>query len=99
IDAPLFPLDNDIVQEVASKGLVLVYNLSALDPVAQKKLVDDLVKTMGEGKGGFKITGQSELFPKGMIPVKGKSGEGSGSVSSYKEISSIAEEVGQPDLV
>lgn len=82
-----------MIQEVASKGLVFVYETG--DEEMKKQLVDGLMDTLSSGKKGFKLSKDSELFPKETL---GKAPDG-GSLSTYKELSSLANEMGKPELV
>jgi len=85
--------NNEIIQEVGGKGLTVVYDIGT--SANKQKLLDDLVKIIAEGKSGFKITANSELFPKGFL---GQSPSGQ-NISTYKQICSIAEEMKDPELV
>merc|ERR1712232_390682 len=51
---------SQITQEVASKGLVILYEIG--NEETKKRLVSDLVTTLQTGKTGFKKTMDSELF-------------------------------------
>lgn len=67
---------NDVTQEVASKGLSLVYNLG--DTETKKKLVRSLVDNLSgkNKKKDIKITDDSELM---LFPEDAKAGSGGGS--------------------
>lgn len=62
----------------------------------QKNLVDNLVETLSSGqKSGFKLEDNTTLFPEGTL---GKTPDGS-SLNTYKELCSLASEMGKPELV
>ncbi|XP_039131871.1 LOW QUALITY PROTEIN: proteasome adapter and scaffold protein ECM29-like [Dioscorea cayenensis subsp. rotundata] len=87
---------NDLTQELASKGMSIVYELG--DPSMKHELVNALVGTLtgsGKRKRAIKLMGDSEVFQEGSI------GEtlGGGKLSTYKELCSLANEMGQPDLI
>ncbi|KAJ0985238.1 hypothetical protein J5N97_003594 [Dioscorea zingiberensis] len=87
---------NDLTQELASKGMSIVYELG--DPSMKQELVNALVSTLtgsGKRKRAIKLMGDSEVFQEGSI------GEtlGGGKLSTYKELCSLANEMGQPDLI
>ncbi|XP_058950151.2 proteasome adapter and scaffold protein ECM29 isoform X1 [Pocillopora verrucosa] len=76
---------DDLTQEVASKGLGLVYEHG--DGESKKELVSLLVDTLTNGRRSVQyVTGETKFS------------EGSG-VSTYKELCSIASDLNQPDLV
>jgi hypothetical protein len=76
------------VQEVASRGLVLLFELG--DQNIQQTLVNDLVSTLSGGQQGFKVDQGSQIW--------GVTQEGSG-LTTYKELASLATDMNQPDLV
>lgn len=73
------------LQEVAAKGLSQLYQRCGKD--MQEQLVSSLVRTFSVG--ARKITGDTE------IEINSEKGE----FASYKELCSVATEMGQPDLV
>ena len=80
-------------QESASRGLTLVYekgNRSLKDD-----LIRDLVGSFTETNAGLagKVSDETQLFEPGALPT------GEGSVTTYKDIMSLASEVGDPGLV
>lgn len=89
-----FLADRDsLVQETASRGLSIVYEKG------DKSLRDDLVRDL---VGSFtsttpnlagNVTAETELFEPGALPTD------DGSVTTYKDIMSLASEVGDPSLV
>ncbi|GAB2277082.1 hypothetical protein Dimus_011791 [Dionaea muscipula] len=87
---------NELTQELASQGMSIVYELG--DDSMKKNLVNALVSTLtgsGKRKRSVKLTEDSEVFQEGTI---GES-PGGGKLSTYKELCSLANEMGQPDLI
>ncbi|QYT02203.1 Proteasome component Ecm29 [Trichoderma simmonsii] len=87
----LLPSRDELVQETASRGLSLVHERG--DEQLRAALVKDLVAAF-TGSAQLKVDGDTELFEPGALPT----GEGS-SISSYKDIVSLANEVGDQGLV
>uniref|UniRef100_A0A1X7V2T2 Uncharacterized protein n=1 Tax=Amphimedon queenslandica TaxID=400682 RepID=A0A1X7V2T2_AMPQE len=86
---------NDVLQEVASRGLGLLYEFS--DAQRKEQLLQYLVNTLMEGKGmNVPVSGDTEIFSPSM--KLGKTPEGSG-LSTYKELCSLASDLNKPDLV
>lgn len=86
-------------QELASKGVALCYEVSG--PESKEKLVESLVKTLSGNNGGRKrragdVTDDSEIFESGAL---GKIPGSGNDLTTYKEICSLATDLGQPDLV
>ncbi|GAB4835308.1 hypothetical protein Ancab_000217 [Ancistrocladus abbreviatus] len=87
---------NELVQELASQGMSLVYELG--DDSMKKNLVNLLVSTLtgsGKRKRFVKLVEDTEVFQEGTI---GQSPAG-GKLSTYKELCNLANEMGQPDLI
>ncbi|EPS65152.1 hypothetical protein M569_09623, partial [Genlisea aurea] len=87
---------NELTQELASQGLSIVYELGNDD--MKKNLVNSLVGTLtgsGKRKRTVKLDENSEVFQEGSF---GESPSG-GKISTYKELCSLANEIGQPDLI
>lgn len=87
---------NELTQELASQGMSIVYELG--DASMKKGLVDALVNTLtgsGKKKRAIKLVEDSEVFQDGAV---GESPSG-GKLSTYKELCSLANEMGQPDLI
>ncbi|KAM0057039.1 putative armadillo-like helical, proteasome component Ecm29 [Helianthus debilis subsp. tardiflorus] len=87
---------NELTQELASQGLSIVYELG--DASMKKNLVNALVGTLtgtGKRKRAVKLAEDTEVFQEGSI---GGTLSG-GKLSTYKELCSLANEMGQPDLV
>lgn len=85
---------DELVQETASRGLGLVYEKG------DRKLKDDLVRDLVSSFSSDRQTGlagtvsaETQLFEPGQLPT------GDGSVSTYKDIMSLASEVGDSSLV
>ncbi|KAL3868785.1 hypothetical protein ACJMK2_041546 [Sinanodonta woodiana] len=85
---------DEITQDMASKGLGLVYEICT--PSQKDMLVSELVDTLMAGKRSKQeVTGDTTLFQEGAL---GKTPEGQ-NLSTYKELCSIATDLNQPDLV
>lgn len=87
--------DNDeLSQDVASKGLGLVYELG--NEQDQQELVSTLVETLMTGKRArHEVSGETEVFQGGSL---GKTPDGQ-NLSTYKELCALASDLNQPDLV
>ncbi|SEI31556.1 YALIA101S01e26060g1_1 [Yarrowia lipolytica] len=87
------PEKDDIVQEAASRGLSLVFEQG--DSRLQKDLVENLVSSFVTDKSSHnqKVHQETELFEPGVLNTN------DGSISTYKDILSLASEVGDPSLV
>jgi proteasome component ECM29 len=83
---------DELVQETASRGLSLVYEQG--DKELREQLVKDLVVSFTGTSTQLKVDEETELFEPGALPT----GEGN-SVTSYKDIISLANEVGDQSLV
>jgi proteasome component ECM29 len=83
---------DELVQETASRGLALVYEKGDSD--LKGELVRDLVSAFTGSGPQLKVDHETELFDAGALPT----GDGK-SVTSYKDIVSLANEVGDPSLV
>ncbi|XP_043916968.1 proteasome adapter and scaffold protein ECM29 [Protopterus annectens] len=85
---------DELSQDVASKGLGLVYELGSEQD--QHELVSTLVDTLMTGKRTkHSVTEETEVFQGGTL---GKTPEGQG-LSTYKELCSLASDLNQPELV
>ncbi|KAK9053492.1 hypothetical protein SSX86_030126 [Deinandra increscens subsp. villosa] len=87
---------NELTQELASQGLSIVYELG--DASMKKNLVNVLVGTLtgsGKRKRAVKLAEDTEVFQEGSIGGNLSGGK----LSTYKELCSLANEMGQPDLV
>ncbi|KAI9007097.1 proteasome stabiliser-domain-containing protein [Gaertneriomyces semiglobifer] len=87
---------DDFVQEIASKGMSLIFEFG--DERIKKELVDGLVGTLVEGKkiSAQSVTGETQLFNQGALG----STPGEGAISgTYQSILSLASDMNQPDLV
>ena len=84
--------NDEIVQEVSSKGLSLIYEFGSEE--FRKDIVASLVDTMLSGKKKVQnVTADTKLFDKAM-PL-GDAGQ----LSTYKELCSLANDMNQPELV
>ncbi|CAD6254932.1 unnamed protein product [Miscanthus lutarioriparius] len=87
---------NELTQDLASQGMSIVYELG--DASMKEELVHALVNTLtgtARKKKAIKLMEDSEVFQDGTIgnnPTGGK-------LSTYKELCSLANEMGQPDLI
>ncbi|CAL4904358.1 unnamed protein product [Urochloa decumbens] len=87
---------NELTQDLASQGMSIVYELG--DASMKEQLVHALVNTLtgaARKKKAIKFMEDSEVFQEGTIgnnPTGGK-------LSTYKELCSLANEMGQPDLI
>ncbi|NXE57993.1 ECM29 protein, partial [Casuarius casuarius] len=80
-------------QDIASKGLGLVYELG--NEQDQQELVTMLIDTLMTGKRAkHEVTGETVVFQGGLS----KTPDGQG-LSTYKELCSLASDLNQPDLV
>uniref|UniRef100_F7GT21 Ecm29 proteasome adaptor and scaffold n=2 Tax=Macaca TaxID=9539 RepID=F7GT21_MACMU len=86
--------NDELSQDVASKGLGLVYELG--NEQDQQELVSTLVETLMTGKRvKHEVSGETVVFQGGAL---GKTPDGQG-LSTYKELCSLASDLSQPDLV
>ncbi|XP_069674508.1 proteasome adapter and scaffold protein ECM29 isoform X2 [Periplaneta americana] len=86
--------NNDIVQDVASKGLGLVYECG--DEECRNRLVSELLEQLTSGRRSVaQVTSDTKLFEEGAL---GKSPTG-GNLSTYKELCSLASDLNKPDLI
>ncbi|KAM5347818.1 hypothetical protein ACJ41O_007642 [Fusarium nematophilum] len=83
---------DELVQETASRGLSLVYERG--DAGLKSALVKDLVSAFTGTGTQLKVDQETELFEPGALPT----GEGN-SITSYKDIVNLANEVGDQRLV
>ena len=83
---------DELTQEAAARGLSLVYEKG--DAETREQLTMDLVNAFTGTGTKIKVEHDTELFDAGSLPV----GEGK-SITSYKDIVSLASEVGDQTLV
>ncbi|KAJ3192246.1 hypothetical protein HK101_006845 [Irineochytrium annulatum] len=86
---------DEFTQEVASKGIGLVYELG--DEKIKSSLVQSLVSTLSEGRklAPQSVTADTQLFQEGAL---GATPDGS-TLTTYQSILSLASDMSQPDLV
>ncbi|KAM3848880.1 proteasome adapter and scaffold protein ECM29 isoform 2-T2 [Vipera latastei] len=85
---------DELSQDVASKGLGLVYELG--NEQDQQELVTTLVETLMTGKRvKHEVSGETVMFQGSGL---GKTPDGQG-LSTYQELCSLASDLNQPDLV
>ena len=87
--------NNDLVQDAASKGVAIVYDNCSEDQ--REELVSSLLDSLLGKKPSEvkKVNEDTKVFQEGEL---GKIPEG-GNLSTYKELCSLATDMGQPDLV
>ncbi|XP_015114658.1 proteasome adapter and scaffold protein ECM29 [Diachasma alloeum] len=86
--------NNDVVQDVASKGICLVYDTSEVSQ--RDALVSNLLSQLSEGRRTVaQITPDTKLFEDGQL---GKAPTGA-NISTYKEICSLASDLNNPGLI
>ena len=86
--------DNDLVQDVAARGLGIIFSISGEEE--QNELSSQLLEQLQDGKKGTtKVSEDSVLFEEGVL---GKSPTGA-NVSTYKELCSLATDLGQPEVI
>ncbi|CAN0057921.1 unnamed protein product, partial [Phaeothamnion confervicola] len=89
-----FTILSEFVQEVASRGLALVYEAAGDD--ARRGLVDSLVQALSTGQRAKAATGSG-------VDVHGVSHAGaalsSAGANAYSEMCAVANDVGRPDLI
>lgn len=87
---------NELTQEMASRGMSMVYDLGNSN--TKSELVQALVSTLtgtAKRKQVVKLTEDSEVFEEGSIGER----PGGEKLSTYKELCSLATDMGQPDLI
>ncbi|XP_024395125.1 LOW QUALITY PROTEIN: uncharacterized protein [Physcomitrium patens] len=87
---------NELTQEMASRGMSIVYDLG--DAATKDELVKALVSNLtgaAKKKRVVKVMEDTVVFEENTL------GEtpGGGNISTYKELCNIANEMGQPDLI
>lgn len=86
--------DNDLVQDVAARGLGIIFSISGEED--QNELSSQLLEQLQDGKKGtLKVSEDSVIFEEGVL---GKAPSGA-NVSTYKELCSLATDLGQPEVI
>ncbi|XP_039299836.1 proteasome adapter and scaffold protein ECM29 [Nilaparvata lugens] len=86
--------NNDVVQDVASKGLAMVYESGSED--MRQQLIKMLVDQLTQGRRTVaQVTQDTEIFEKGALGTT-PTGE---NLSTYRELCSLASDLNQPDLI
>lgn len=87
--------DNELVQDVASRGLNLIYNISSESE--RTELSNLLLEQLSEGNKGKakQVTDDTVLFEEGIL---GKAPQG-GNLSTYKDLCSLASDMNQPEML
>jgi proteasome component ECM29 len=97
---------NELAQEVAARGLSLVYELAHDDEATRAALVQTLLRSLSgtpsvaeahASGSGAKVTAESELLPNGI--GEAPQSAGGGKLSTYRELCSMANDIGQPELI
>jgi proteasome component ECM29 len=97
---------NELAQEVAARGLSLVYELAHDDEATRAALVQTLLRSLSgtpsaaeahASGSGAKVTADSELLPNGI--GEAPQSAGGGKLSTYRELCSMANDIGQPELI
>ncbi|XP_055592523.1 proteasome-associated protein ECM29 homolog isoform X3 [Uranotaenia lowii] len=86
--------DNELVQDVASRGLGIVFSISSNDNQEELSnlLLDQLI---GGRRQVQKVTADTKLFEEGVL---GKAPTG-GNLTTYKELCSLASDLNQPEMI
>ncbi|KAK2167662.1 hypothetical protein LSH36_25g00006 [Paralvinella palmiformis] len=85
---------DELTQDLASKGLAIVYEICGQDE--KQQLVSLLVETLTSGpRKKQQVTSETKVFEEGSL---GKTPDGQ-SMTTYKELCSIANDLNQPDLI
>ncbi|XP_065083000.1 proteasome-associated protein ECM29 homolog [Ochlerotatus camptorhynchus] len=86
--------DNELVQDVASRGLGIVFSLSTND--GQEELSNLLLDQLVGGRRQVqKVAEDTKLFEEGVL---GKAPSG-GNLTTYKELCSLASDLNQPEMI
>lgn len=87
--------DNELVQDVASRGLGLIFSIS--NESDQSELSNLLLEQLSEGNKGKvnKVAEDTVMFEEGVL---GKTPTG-GNLSTYKELCSLASDLNQPEIL
>lgn len=87
--------DNELVQDVASRGLGIIYSMSSESD--QAELSNLLLEQLTDGNKGRaqKVDEDSVLFEEGVL---GKAPQG-GNLTTYKELCSLASDLNQPEIL
>jgi len=94
---------NDLTQELASRGMSLLYDMG--DESQQKELLASLMGTLnGEApkKRNIKLDEKAQVFEEGAIAINDKALRGDNeknSLTTYQELCSVVTDIGQPDLI
>uniref|UniRef100_A0A383W1Y8 Proteasome component Ecm29 N-terminal domain-containing protein n=1 Tax=Tetradesmus obliquus TaxID=3088 RepID=A0A383W1Y8_TETOB len=94
---------NELTQDLAARGVSLVYSRGGAP--LQQQLLGQLLGLLQGGPGapaaaaagaaGVKLAGDSKLFEEGQLGAT----PGGGGLTTYRELCSLANDLGQPDLV
>lgn len=87
--------DNELVQDVASRGLGIIFSMSSESD--QTELSNLLLEQLTDGNKGKvrQVESDSVLFEEGVL---GKAPTG-GNLTTYKELCSLASDLNQPEII
>ncbi|GAB0097179.1 Proteasome-associated protein ECM29 homolog [Sergentomyia squamirostris] len=86
--------NNELVQDVASRGLGEIYTLATV--ADQKELANELLLQLTGGQRKMmQVTGDTKIFEEGTL---GKTPTGE-NITTYKELCSLASDLNKPDLI
>ncbi|XP_059609063.1 proteasome-associated protein ECM29 homolog [Phlebotomus argentipes] len=86
--------NNELVQDVASRGLGEIFSLSS--DTDQQVLATELLQQLTGGRRQMmQVTGESKIFEEG---VMGKT-PGGENITTYRELCSLASDLNKPDLI
>ncbi|XP_055694622.1 proteasome-associated protein ECM29 homolog [Lutzomyia longipalpis] len=86
--------NNELVQDVASRGLGVIFSLS--NKMDQKDLANELLLQLTGGQRKMmQVTGESKIFEEGVL---GKTPTGE-NITTYRELCSLASDLNKPDLI
>jgi len=102
---------SDVLQEVASRGMVLLFESG--DAAQRASLVEQLVDALSSGTRTFKVTGDSEVMDEraasaaaastsrvkdSSSPSASSTGKSNAPSQTYRELMSVALDIGRPEM-
>uniref|UniRef100_A0A336L3V3 CSON003432 protein n=1 Tax=Culicoides sonorensis TaxID=179676 RepID=A0A336L3V3_CULSO len=86
--------DNELVQDVASRGLGLIYSMC--DTQTQEQLSSKLLEQLTGGKRQVrKVNDDTKVFEEGVLGTAPTGGQ----LSTYKELCALASDLNQPEMI
>lgn len=86
--------DNEMVQDVASRGLSLIYSMC--DAGTQEQLSSKLLeKLIGNKRQVMKVNEDTKVFEEGVLGTAPTGGQ----LSTYKELCALASDLNQPEMI